>query len=73
MTESMLTKEKAETKKRVALLKTETGLEKLRKEVSEREYELVILKRPSIFGWIKKLFKKGGENNGCNSTQTKDS
>jgi len=42
-----LSKEKAETKKRVALLKEQTKLEKLRKEAIDREKELLELKRPS--------------------------
>ena len=60
MTESVLVKERAETKKRVAKLNEETKHELLQKEAIECERELVELKRPSIFGWIMRLFKKGG-------------
>jgi len=56
-----LTKERTETKRRVAKLKRETKFEKLRKEVITHERELVEIKRPSIIEWIKKLFGKGGK------------
>lgn len=56
---SVLVKERAETKERIAALKAETKLEKLRKEELECSHELVILKRPSILEWLRKLFKKG--------------
>ena len=54
-------KEKAETKKRVAKLKEQTKLERLRKEVTNHERELIAIKRPSIIDWLKRIFKKGGE------------
>jgi len=73
MNESVLTKEKAETKNRVKKLKEQTKLERLRKEESECERELTELKRPSIIDWIRRLFKKGGKGNGSSRTQTKDS
>ena len=61
-----LNKEKAETKERIAKLKEQTKLEKLRKEVTNQERELIAIKRPSIFDWLKKALrlKKGGETNG---------
>ena len=65
----VLAREKVETKKRVAVLKEETGLELLQKEAIECEHELCRLKRPSIFGWIKQLLKKGGKENGHKRTQ----
>ena len=60
MTKSILVKEKAETKKRVAKLKEQTKLEQLRKEVTDLEYDLVTITRPSIIDWIRRIFKKGG-------------
>ena len=55
-----LAKEKVETKKRIIALEEETEHEILQKEVIECERDLAELKRPSIFGWIKRLFRKGG-------------
>jgi len=55
-----LTKERTETKKRVAALNAETKLERLKKEVTNHEREIVVLKRPSIIDWIRKLLGKGG-------------
>jgi len=55
-----LVKEKVETMKRVTALKENTELEVLQKEATVCEHELYELKRPSIFGWIAKLFRKGG-------------
>jgi len=57
-----LNKEKAETKERIAKLKEQTKLERLRKEVTNHERELIAIKRPSIFDWLKRIFKKGGKN-----------
>ena len=53
----VLTKERAETNKRVAKLNKQTKLEKLRKEELECRRELTELSRPSIWEWIKKLFR----------------
>ena len=64
-----LTKEKVETGKRIAALREETEHELLQKEAVVCEYELCELKRPSIFGWIKQLLKKGGKENGHKRTQ----
>ena len=64
-----LAKEKVETGKRVAVLKEETELEILQRGATECEHELYELKRPSIFGWIKQLLKKGGKENGHKRTQ----
>ena len=52
----VLTKERAETNKRIAKLNKQTKLEKLRKEETECKRELTELSRPSIWEWIKKLF-----------------
>ena len=53
-----LTKERAETKKRVAKLKAKTKHEQLRKEATTCERELTELKRPNIFkqfiDWIRR-------------------
>ena len=58
-----LSREKVETGKRVAALKEETECELLQKEKRDLERDLVLLKRPSIFEWIKRLFRKGGKRN----------
>ena len=59
-TSNALVRERVETKKRVAILKEQTKLERLRKEVIECERELTTIKRPSIIEWIRQLFRKGG-------------
>jgi len=55
--------------KHIVALKEETELEVLQKEAIECERELCELKKPSIFGWIAKLFDKGGKGNGYKGTQ----
>jgi len=55
--DSILTRERAETKKRVAKLNSKTKLEELRKEELECERELTKLSRPSIWEWIKQLLR----------------
>lgn len=54
---NVLTRERAETKRRVAKLNSETKLEELRKEELDCERELTELSRPSIWEWIKNLFR----------------
>lgn len=65
----VLTKERVETKKRVAALKEQTKLERLQKEEIDNERELVVLRRSSLLELITGLFKKGGKTNGSNRTQ----
>ena len=57
---SVLAEEKAKTKERMAILRAATKLEKLQKEATDCERDLVTLQRPSIFTWLGNLFKKGG-------------
>lgn len=56
-----LTKETAETKKRIAKLTEETRHEQLRKEELDLKYEVATMTRLSVLGWIKRLFRRGGK------------